>query len=87
MVNSLYRIFTNTLDIWFTIFGHWDCRQRRDSILGSDDMGLINNDYEALAFSDGLLGEKYIKCVCVMFLHVGLETTLIKQESSQLNIL
>ena len=44
-------------------------------------MELINNDNAVLAFSIGLLGKKYIK-VCVFFLYVGLETPLIKQDSS-----
>ena len=48
--------------------------------MGFDKMGLTNNDNAVLAFNGGLLGEKYIKvCVCVMFLRVGLETTLIKK--------
>ena len=48
-------------------------------------MGLINNDNALIDFSVFILDEKNIKCVPI-FVHAGLENTLIKQESSYSNI-
>ena len=39
--------------------------------MGFGGMGLINNDNAVLAFSVGLLGEKYIKCVRDVFYKWG----------------